>query len=220
MVRLTRQSAYALRARDALFAAGWDAACLMARNPLADALYEKALDGVTDTIVKDGKVVAERRRFDARLSTAVLSRLDKRCDRAEELGTPHLALVQRWDEWLAHVGRGEDEAAAALLVSAQQCQTCQLPESANPTTEDEEEPESLDLSDRCWFDDREQVWLTDFPPPAGFTGYESRDYEDIAGRGALRARLHAGGNRHSRSRLRRRPRRRARRGRGAAGCVV
>ena len=113
--RLTRQSAYALRARDAAFAASWDAACEIARQPLADALYEKALDGVTETIVKDGEVVAERHRFDSRLSIAVLNRLDKRCERAEERGSKHLALVARWNEWLALVGKGEEQAAAAML---------------------------------------------------------------------------------------------------------
>ncbi len=62
--RLTKQSAYALRARDPLFAAGWDAACELARAPLADALYEQAIEGVTDTITRNGEVVAERHRFD------------------------------------------------------------------------------------------------------------------------------------------------------------
>src|SRR5512139_2859899 len=38
--RLSTQSAYALRHRDPLFAAGWDAACELARTPLEDALYE------------------------------------------------------------------------------------------------------------------------------------------------------------------------------------
>ena len=175
---LTRQSAYALRARDTLFAAGWDAACLIARNALADALYEQAVDGVTDTIEKDGKVVAVRRRFDARLSTAVLARLDKRCDRAEEVGTTHFALMRRWNDWLLAIGAGDDAAATALLDPAQDaphCQTCQLPESDNPT---EEPDEPRDLSARCWFDERDEVWMTDFPPPAGFTGFESCDYGD------------------------------------------
>jgi hypothetical protein len=168
---LTRQSAYALRARDPLFAAGWDAACELARAPLADALYEKAIDGVTDTITKDGEVVAERHRHDSRLSIAVLHRLDKRCDRAEERGADHLALVRNWDEWLSLVGKGEDRAAQALLESARHCQNRQLPESGNPT-----EPEFLDLSDRCWIDD--DMWLTDFPPPPGFVGYESGPWDE------------------------------------------
>lgn len=112
---MSKQSAYALRARNPLFAAGWDAACEMARHQLADTLYEKAIDGVTETIVKDGEVVAERHRFDSRLSIAVLNRLDKRFDRAAELGARHLPAVHRWDEFLTLVGSGEDEVAEALL---------------------------------------------------------------------------------------------------------
>jgi len=42
-----------------------------------------------------------------------------------------------------------------------------------------EDDEGLDLTDRCWFDQREQCWMTDFPPPHGFDGYESRDYDEI-----------------------------------------
>ena len=180
---LTRQSAYALRARDPVFAAGWDAACELARAPLADALYEKALDGVTDTITKDGAVVATRHRFDSRLSMAVLNRLDKRCDRAEERGSKHLALVARWDEWLSLVGKGADAEAAVLLEPVQQCQTCKLPESENPTVtlKEEEEEEGVDLSDRCWSEEEmgDKVWYTDFPPPPGFTGYEKGDWRDL-----------------------------------------
>ena len=175
---LSRQSAYALRARDPLFAAGWDAACELARAPLADALYEKALDGVTDTITKDGAVVATRHRFDSPLSIAVLNRLDKRCDRAEERGSRHLALVAHWDEWLTLVGKGAQAEAAALLERApaepaNPCQPRQLPESENPT-----EDEGLDLSDRYWRDGIDDIWMTDFPPPTGFTGYESRSYDE------------------------------------------
>jgi hypothetical protein len=177
--RLTRQSAYALRARDPLFAASWDAACELARQPLADALYERAVDGVTDTITKDGEVVATRHRFDSRLSIAVLHRLDKRCDRAEERGSKHLALVARWDEWLALVGKGAEQEAAALLEPAQHCQKCQIPQSENPTALDSEE-EEIDLSDRFWLDEdsTERVWMTDFPPPADFTLYQSCEYGD------------------------------------------
>ena len=175
---LTKQSAYALRARDPMFAAGWDAACELARAPLADALYEKAVDGVTDTITKDGEVVAERHRFDSRLSIAVLHRLDKRCDRAADLGSSHLALVRNWDEWLSLVGKGEDRAAQAILESARHGQLGQLPESGNPT---EEAPrgETLHLSERCWWSDDDQCWMTDFRPPGGFAGYENRPYDDM-----------------------------------------
>jgi hypothetical protein len=178
--RLSKQSAYALRARDPLFAAGWDAASELARAQLADALYEKALDGVSDTITKDGEVVAVRHRFDSRLSTAVLARLDRRCDRAEERGSKHLALVQRWDDVIGMIGRGEDDAAIAILEagpqSAQHRQPSQLPDTNSPTA-DKEEVERIHLWDRCWKDE-DGVWMTDFPPPPGFTGYQSCEWND------------------------------------------
>jgi hypothetical protein len=180
--QMSKQSAYALRARDRLFAAGWDAACEIARGQLADALYEKAIDGVTETIVRDGEVVAERHRFDARLSIAVLHRLDKRCDRAEEQGSPHLPAVANWDRYLTHIGRGEEEAAAALLQSAPHGQAGQLPLGENPIEAElspsPEEAGDPDLSGRCWQDD-DGHWMTNFPPPDGFDGYEKGTWRDL-----------------------------------------
>ena len=41
------------------------------------------------------------------------------------------------------------------------------------------EDEGLDLSHRCWRDELEDSWMTDFPPPEGFTGHESRPYDDV-----------------------------------------
>ncbi|MBA3525718.1 MAG: hypothetical protein M3438_09430 [Pseudomonadota bacterium] len=186
--QLSKQSAYALRARDPVFAAGWDAACEIARAPLADALYERAVEGVTDTITRGGEVVVDRHRHDSRLSIAVLHRLDKRCDRAAEAGARHLALVARWDDWLRLVGKGEDEAAQALLETPllenpllenpPHGQLGQLPEGENPTEDDEEDKKAgLDLSDRCWTHP-DKLWLTSFPPPAGFIGYENRPYDE------------------------------------------
>ena len=195
---LTRQSAYSLRTRDPVFAASWDAAWDLARAPLADALYERALDGTTETITRDGEVVATRHRHDSRLSIAVLTRLDKRCDRAEERGSRHLALMRNWDDWLRLVGKGEERTAMALLEAAapetaQHCQFRQLPLGGNPTNEDregnnrewatdeDEETEAEDLSARCWAQDEigEKVWMTDFPPPPGFTAYENRPYDEL-----------------------------------------
>ena len=33
--------------------------------------------------------------------------------------------------------------------------------------------------DRYWWSDDDQCWHTDFPPPAGFIGYESCGYGDL-----------------------------------------
>ena len=46
----------------------------------------------------------------------------------------------------------------------------------NPT-EEAEEPEQIDLSDRCWKDE-DGVWMTSFPPPPGFDGYRIGDWRD------------------------------------------
>jgi hypothetical protein len=131
---------------------------------------------VTETITKDGKIVAERHRHDNRLSMAVLHRLDKRCDRAAEAGARHLALVQHWDEWLALVGKGEEHSAGVTLEKLSHGQASQLPLGDSPTELDSD-PEEIDLSHRFWQRD-DGTWVTDFPPPADFTGYEECEYGD------------------------------------------
>lgn len=49
-----------------------------------------------------------------------------------------------------------------------------------------DEPQEIDLSDRCWLQDEmgEKVWMTSFPPPPAFSGWQScewgcpeKDYE-------------------------------------------
>jgi hypothetical protein len=180
---MSRQSAYALATRDPLFAAAWDAAALMARRPMDDTAREQVIDGITETITRSDGATVTRHRYDVRLTLGLLNRLDKRCDRAEERGGAHLALIQRWDEVLALIGKGEDEAARALIEPASEqnaklCQNCQFPESENPIEEDGDE-DGIDLSHRFWRDGIDELWMTDFPPPAGFTGYQSRDYDDV-----------------------------------------
>ncbi|QIK77892.1 hypothetical protein G7077_02140 [Sphingomonas piscis] len=177
---LSRQSAYRLRARDPLFAAGWAAAAEIARTLLADTLFEKAIDGITETIVKEGEVVAERHRFDSRLSVAVLNRLDKRCDRAAEQGARHLPAIAQWDEFLNLIGRGDEAGAEDLLDAASERQPCKLPLGESPTdaqASPPDEPAEDDLSTRCWQDDHGN-WLTNFPPPPGFCGYEKGHWRD------------------------------------------
>jgi hypothetical protein len=179
------QSAYALRHRDPVFAASWDAACELARAPLADALYERALDGVTETIRRDGEVVAERHRHDSRLSIAVLHRLDKRCDLARAAGATHLTLAARWSEWLDLVGAGEDAAFADRLIDAPHYQLHQLPLRASPDASDPEAPAGAtddDPASSMWAhilagDDGR--WWTSFPPPAGYKGKQDGVFGEL-----------------------------------------
>ncbi len=107
----------------------------------------------------------------------MLHRLDKRCDRAAELGANHLALVCRWDEWLALVGKGEEQAARALLNPRGTVNLVNFP-LARILSSCDSEDEDIDLTERCWKDEIDNVWLTDFPPPAGFAGYESRPWDE------------------------------------------
>ena len=160
--RLSKQSAYALRTRDPIFAVGWDAACELARIPLADALYEQALDGITDTITRDDGHTITRHRHDGRLSIAVLNRLDRRCDRAAEQGSTHLGAVAHWDEYMAAVGEDDSNAAAALLAAGVPAKLSQPSQpAALPGVEVE----------RVWWDEKAGEWRTDFPVPLGFTGF-------------------------------------------------
>lgn len=168
---LSKQSAYALRNRDQLFAAGWEAACFLARNPIADTLLEQSAEGVTETITRNGEVVAERHRYDPRLSVAVLNRLDKRCDEARTRGARHLRLVRHWDEWVELVGSGDEAAARAVLAtgslpSAQHGQLGQLPAPENSAIAAPADPPG-----DCWQDDH-GIWWTDFPPPDDFDGQQ------------------------------------------------
>jgi hypothetical protein len=192
---MSRSAAYSLEARDRVFAAGWAAASYFARNPMADDFYDKARDGITETITRSDGVTVTRHRFDSRLSIAVLKRLDQRCDRAEERGSVHLAAVRHWDEYLRLVGDGDDKAAEALLdrpvpsraEGAQDCTTCPLPERANPIPAPD--PPHSELAEYCWKlgEDEYSVaarhsgiadgaWLTNFPPPPGFASYENRPW--------------------------------------------
>src|SRR3546814_10212211 len=112
---MSARSAYNLRDRDPLFAAGWEAACVLARPRLADEAFSRALNGIVERIYKDGMIVAERHRYDNKLTMAVLGRLDARHDRDEERGAAHLGLIARWDDYLAASGEDRREDGLALL---------------------------------------------------------------------------------------------------------
>jgi hypothetical protein len=192
-VQRSSQAAYALRNRDPLFAAGWEAALSMARARLADDLFHRAVNGTVDQVWKDGEVVAERHRHDNRLSIAVLNRLDARCDRAERMGAPTLRVTANWDAWLAALAEDRTADAQAMLAplpldvddddaifgqGSDSMLIHQLHQLREGKALDEQE-ENIDDEDdgvRVWTEDHS--WRTDFPPPDGFNGYEEGCYGD------------------------------------------
>jgi hypothetical protein len=95
-VGMSVSAAYALRDRREGRAWGiaWQAVLQeRARHRLSDENLGRAMNGCVEQIVKDGIVVAERRRHDNRLSMAVLSRLDRLAERTDSEETSMLRAV-------------------------------------------------------------------------------------------------------------------------------
>lgn len=75
-----------------------------------------------------------------------------------------------------HTGDPDDVADALALLKSNEVEEVEDPPVSLTPGDDHADDEGLDLSDRCWKDGIDDIWLTSFPPPAGFTGYQSRDY--------------------------------------------
>jgi hypothetical protein len=195
--------AYAARRRNPVFAAAWDASLTIARERLADTLLGRAMEGNIEQIYKDGELVGERHVLDNRLGLAILRRLDRLAETGLSLHTnpspfpgdgrgpgarrsAH-AIVPRassfdWATAVEALRTGDDEAVAVALalVDSNKVEEVEDPLNRSPSCAVEEREEtSVDLSHRCWKDKIDDIWMTDFPPPEGFTGYESRPYEDL-----------------------------------------
>lgn len=186
----SRRAAYNLRfrAEGRAFALGWDAALLVARACLADALMERAIAGYEVTSRRDpdsGEVT--NRRIDNRVAYAMLARIDRMTGlgAAPEPGSDAaLARIVAGDfeRFLALVESGGQGSEAALFVAArtpcESAQDCELAEEAAAETvceEDEEEPdpEARAAQMGVWWDDYSQSYQTDFPPPKDFYGHET-----------------------------------------------
>jgi hypothetical protein len=181
-VGISSRSAYNLCDRDPLFAAGCDAAAAMVVRRLADDVYTRSVNGCVERIYKDGVIVAERHRYDNRLSMAVLHRLDARLDRARERGDKHLNAMRRWDDYLDALGEDRREDGMAILTPPEP-----EPETACPQNARSCELRELSLEERNAIEDRdgheiwkddEGSWWTDYPPPVGFDGQQFGAYGD------------------------------------------
>jgi hypothetical protein len=190
--------AYALRRRNPYFAAAWDAALTIARERLADTLLARSMEGNIEQIWKDGEVVGERHLLDNRLGLAILKRLDRLAEtglslhsNTEQPKPP--AIVARskpfdWELAVDALRTGDDaqvckalalvEKSAPSLSKGHKVDEIEDPLNRPPSPDDG--PELIDLSHRFWsgYRNGEKTWFTDFPPPAGFTGYERCDYGD------------------------------------------
>jgi hypothetical protein len=174
--------AYALRRRNPVFAAAWEAALTIARERLADTLLARSIEGTVEQYFKDGELVGERRVIDNRLGLAILRRLDRMSETGSPLhsnlpakGTvlPSVRTVD-WDLALAALRSEPDAIAEALaMLQGDKVEEVEDPPIQTPSRQ---EDEGIDLSDRCWKDEDEGVWLTDFPPPPGFDGWRTGEW--------------------------------------------
>jgi hypothetical protein len=206
IVGLSVASAYALRRRPAgvVFALGWRAACLMARDRLVDVLMSRAIEGQVDTYTRaDGETVT-RHRFDNRLAAAMLARLDRLAERDGGSAAPDddaARLVAQ--DWTRFSGLLRDDASAADL--GVYLATRRLPAAIDGEPQlpqlsplDGDEPDGAAAADGdgiedepVWHDDVRGALVTYFPPPPGFDGDEEGVYTDADYRRTLTAREEA-----------------------------
>ena len=85
-----------------------------------------------------------------------------------------------WSLAVEALRTGDDKTVASALALVKGHEIDEIEDLPFFPGEPDEEPEEIDLSHRfrSGYRDGERTWFTDFPPPAGFTGYESCDWGD------------------------------------------
>jgi hypothetical protein len=175
----SRETAYALRRRNPLFAQAWELALGNARDRLADTLLARSIEGNVEQVIKDGEVVAEKHFIDNRLGLAILKRLDKRADEAGRLRRPPSPAAESaepdWDIALTalRTGDADDIAAALAMLRGPEADKADTP----PSVDFEADGDDFERVWRTW---NTGEWRTDFPPPPGFDGHHECDWEDDA----------------------------------------
>ena len=173
--------AYALRRRNPVFAAAWDAALTIARDKLADTLLARSIEGNSELSLRDGVIVGERQVIDNRLGLAILRRLDRLAEtglsvsasgpRGQNAPAPRTGPMD-WDLALnaLRTSNPDDLAAALAMLKGREVEEVEGPglfHGDDDSDEDEDEDEMFGLAERCWRDNEERVWMTDFPRPRG-----------------------------------------------------
>jgi len=193
--RMGISGAYALRRRNPVFAAAWDAALSIARGRLADTLLARSMEGNIEQIYRDGELVGERHVLDNRLGLAILRRLDRLADtgltvssRGERFQLPgapqqHSPAIMPadqsfdWEHMVDALRTGDPNDVAAALALLKSYEVEEVEDPPISLSQGDAEPRYLDLTDRCW-EDAEDGWMTSFAPPSGFQGYESCHWGD------------------------------------------
>lgn len=195
---MSHEAAYNLRhrANGAAFRIGWDAALLMARARLADTLMERAIEGQKEMVVRDADAgTRTHRRHDNRMALSLLARLDRLAaaspprgdgqgaagsvDMAVHATYSHARVVTRaWDEFIALVEQGGDEAALAAFLDRHRTGQknasgpCQLRGGEDIGGTDQRLLDTIEETFDVWTCEISGEYRTNFPPPPGFDGEE------------------------------------------------
>jgi hypothetical protein len=190
-VNKSRRSAYNLRFRDQgrAFALGWEAALLVARATLADMLMERAIKGYSIKTRRDPEThETETVRIDNRCGMGMLRRLDAMTGWgvAPQAGSDAaLARIIAQDFWrfLELVEAGGEGSEAALFVAARTAAAAPDIVSGCELADDEVEKEEEILSTKeqaermhVWWSELHNEFLTNYPPPEIFDGFENGDF--------------------------------------------
>lgn len=159
-VGLSAESAYRLRRRDPLFARGWAAAMVMARDHSEQVMACRALDGVEEPVYYRGELVGTRQRYDTRLLLAHMARLDRAAQSGQ---APRDA--GRFDHILALLaGEAEPEIcgcdAHGLPLPRKESIERAVTEALDALTYDEGAESPLDVYEEAYFALREEVYET------------------------------------------------------------
>jgi hypothetical protein len=122
LVGMAPSSAYALRRRaaGAAFALGWRAATLLAREKVADTLLARAIDGQVETLTRPDGATWSRHRYDNRLASTMLARLDRFADKESGEATHQAArlVAAEFDGFLDLIDRDEGPARTGVFLAA------------------------------------------------------------------------------------------------------
>lgn len=164
---MSRDSAYSLRNRDTVFDSAWRAALTKARPLIADGILERSITGTVEHYYRDGVLVGERRHYESWLALAVLKRLDKLAD--EDRGEKSLSadIAGNWNAALEAFRAGGSSAIPDAL-EAEADKDYTPPPGCDPCWRNDGRSGAEEESQLA-----EGVWMTNFPPPPGFRGYES-----------------------------------------------
>jgi hypothetical protein len=146
-----------------------------------------------EQIWRNGEVVGERHVIDNRLGLAILRRLDRLAEMGMAVSTIGQRVTLKYEprptpacnpqsiDWafaIEALRTGDDEGVARALSLIEGDKVEEVEGPPNPSSDGDNEIEVIDRWHRCWKDQIDGNWLTDFPPPTGYTGYESCDFGD------------------------------------------